>query len=54
MTEAVEREVHTKVLENDLEIAQQYAKLLHRQLKDISVAIAGLETAINRMKRGEL
>ena len=48
MTEAVECEVHTRVLENDLEIAQEYAKLLHRQLKDISAAIAVLEKEINR------
>ena len=54
MTEAVEREVHIRVLENDLEIAQAYAKLLHRQLQDTSAAIAGLEAAINRMKREAL
>ena len=48
MTEATEREVRVGVLENDLEIAQEYAKLLHRQLKDTSAAIAVLEAEINR------
>ena len=48
MTEATERKVRTRVLENDLEIAQEYAKLLHRQLKDTSAAIAVLEAEINR------
>jgi len=42
--------VNIRVTENDLEIAQAYAKLLHRQLQETSAVIAALEMELEGMQ----
>ena len=43
-------QVRLKILENDLEVAQAYAKLLHAQLQDTARMVAGIEAEMARLE----